>query len=62
MDFKSAQSDAELKIFMKMCWNKYQLSGDLTYLIEAVNAAPFFGERKLAKEISRLLKSLKPQG
>ena len=62
MDYKSEQSDADLKIFMRMCWNKYQLSDDLTYLIEAVNAAPFFGERKLAKEIAQLLESLKQQG
>tara|TARA_B100000575_G_C22830325_1_gene487529 strand:+ start:160 stop:348 length:189 start_codon:yes stop_codon:yes gene_type:complete len=62
MDYKSGQRDADLKLFMRMCWNKYKISGDLTYLIEAVNAAPFFGERQLAKEIAQLLKSLKQQG
>ena len=60
MDNQPTKNDAELKLLMKACWNKYQLSGDITYLIEAVRAAPFFGERELASEIARLLNLLKP--
>ena len=61
MDDQPTKTDAELKLLMKACWNKYQLSGDIiTHLIEAVRAAPFFGERELASEIARLLNSLKP--
>ena len=60
MDDQPTKSDAELKLLMKACWNKYQLSGDITHLIEAVRAAPFFGERELASEIARLLNLLKP--
>ena len=41
MDNQPTKSDAELKLLMKACWNKYQLSGDITHLIEAVRAAPF---------------------
>ena len=55
MDNQPTKSDAELKLLMKACWNKYQLSGDITHLIEAVRAAPFFGERELSSEIARLL-------
>ena len=53
MDNQPTKTDAELKLLMKACWNKYQLSGDITHLIEAVRAAPFFGERELASEIAR---------
>ena len=60
MDNQPIKSDAALKLLMKACWNKYQLSGDVIYLIEAVRAAPFFGERELASEIARLLNSLRP--
>ena len=60
MDDQPTKTDAELKLLMKACWNKYQLSGDITHLIEAVRTAPFFGERELASEIARLLNSLKP--
>ena len=48
--------DEELKAFMKSCWANYQLRGDISCLVEAVEAAPFFGEAKMAKEIARLLR------
>ena len=48
--------DEELKAFMKSCWANYQSRGDISCLIEAVEAAPFFGEAEMAKEIARLLK------
>ena len=49
--------DEELRAFMKSCWENYQLRGDISYLVEAVEAAPFFGEAKMAKEIARLLRA-----
>ena len=48
--------DEELKAFMKSCWANYQSRGDISCLVEAVEAAPFVGEAKMAKEIARLLK------
>ena len=48
--------DQELKAFMKSCWAKYQSRGDISCLVEAVEAAPFFGEAEMAKEIARLLR------
>ena len=42
---------------MKSCWENYQSRGDISYLVEAVEAAPFFGEAEMAKEIARLLRA-----
>jgi hypothetical protein len=50
------RSDDELKVFMNSCWQNYRSTGDIFYLTEAVEAAPFFGEAELAKEIARLLR------
>ena len=49
--------DEELRAFMKSCWENYHSKGDISYLVEAVEAAPFFGEAKMAKEIARLLRA-----
>ena len=49
--------DEELKTFMRSCWENYQSRGDISYLVEAVEAAPFFGEAEMAKEIARLLRA-----
>ena len=48
--------DEELKAFMKSCWENYQSRGDISCLVEAVEAAPFFGEGGGAKGIARLVK------
>ena len=48
--------DEELKAFMKSCWENYQSRADISCLVEAVEAAPFFGEAEMAKEIARLLR------
>ncbi len=48
--------DKELKAFMRSCWENYQSRGDISCLVEAVEAAPFFGEAEMAKEIARLLR------
>ena len=50
------EKDEELKAFMKSCRANYQLRGDISCLVEAVEAAPFFGEAEMAKEIARLLR------
>ena len=49
--------DKELKAFMRSCWENYQSRGDISCLVEAVEAAPFFGEAQMAKEIARLLRT-----
>ena len=49
--------DKELKAFMRSCWENYQSKGDISCLVEAVEAAPFFGEAEMAKEIARLLRA-----
>ena len=50
--------DEDLKAFMKSCWENYQSRGDISCLVEAVEAAPFFGEAELAKEIARILRGI----
>ena len=49
--------DDELKALMKSCWESYQSSGDVSCLVKAVEAAPFFGEAEMAKEIARFLRT-----
>ena len=49
--------DEELRAFMKSCWENYQSRGDISCLVEAVEAAPFFGEAEMAKEIARFLRT-----
>ena len=49
--------DEERKAFMKSCWESYQSSGDVSCLVKAVEAAPFFGEAEMAKEIARFLRT-----
>ncbi|MBT7730783.1 MAG: hypothetical protein HN701_03680 [Rhodospirillaceae bacterium] len=52
--------DVELKAFMQSCWKNYKSTGDINCLVEAVEAveaAPFFGEAELAEEIARILRA-----
>ena len=42
--------------FMLECWQQYQSTADVSWLIQAVEEAPFFGQREMALEISRRLK------
>jgi hypothetical protein len=58
MEKVANKSDDELKVFMNSCWQNYRSTGDIFYLTEAVEAAPFFGEAELAKEIARLLRTI----
>ncbi len=45
--------------FMKECWEKYQATQDIQFLIDAVEEAPFFGQKEMAMEIGRLLRDTK---
>ena len=58
MDQLINNTDEELKKFMRSCWENYQSTRDITHLVEAVEAAPFFGEAELAKEIARILRGI----
>mgnify|MGYP004110335137 FL=1 len=58
MDELVNNTDEELKKFMRSCWENYQSTRDITHLVEAVEAAPFFGEAELAKEIARILRGI----
>ena len=58
MDKPINNTDGELKKFMRSCWDNYQSTRDITHLVEAVEAAPFFGEAKLVKEIVRILRGI----
>tara|TARA_Y100000385_G_scaffold180763_1_gene186725 strand:- start:460 stop:645 length:186 start_codon:yes stop_codon:yes gene_type:complete len=49
--------DVELKAFMQSCWKNYKSTGDINCLVEAVEAAPFFGETELAEEVARILRA-----
>lgn len=44
---------------MKSLWNKYLETKDIKYLAEACEKAPFFGQKDMAKEISKILRSKK---
>ena len=44
---------------MKECWGQYLATQDIQFLIDAVEEAPFFGQKEMAMEISRLLKKVK---
>lgn len=43
--------------FMKECWDQYLATQDIQFLIDAVEEAPFFGQKEMAMEISRQLKT-----
>ena len=44
--------------YMKDLWLKYKESKNLSYLKEACENAPFFGNPEMGKEISKLLGKL----
>ncbi len=44
--------------YMKDLWLKYKKSKNLSYLKEACENAPFFGNPEMGKEISKLLGKL----
>ena len=45
--------------FMGEIWNKYNATKDVEFLARACEEAPFFGQKKMAFEIARILRSVK---
>ena len=45
--------------FMGEIWNKYNATKDVEFLARACEEAPFFGPKKMAFEIARILRSVK---
>ena len=48
----------DLEILMSDLWEKYLKTKDVKYLAEACEKAPFFGQKQMGKEISKILKNL----
>ncbi len=48
----------ELEKLMSILWKKYLETKDVRYLAQACEKAPFFGQKKMGKEISKILKKL----
>ena len=45
--------------FMRECWDQYLATQDIQFLIDAVEEAPFFGQKEMALEIARILRLVK---
>ena len=45
--------------FMVEIWKKYNATKDIEFLAKACEEAPFFGQKGMAFEIARILRSLK---
>ena len=48
----------ELEKLMSILWKKYLETKDVRYLAQACEKAPFFGQKEMGKEISKILKKL----
>ena len=48
----------ELEQLMSVLWKKYLKTKDVRYLAQACEKAPFFGQKQMGKEISKILKNL----
>ena len=46
----------KLEALMLSLWQKYLDTKDINYLAEACEKAPFFGQRKMGKEIAKILR------
>ena len=46
----------DLEKLMSVLWKKYLETKDIKYLAEACEKAPFFGQKQMGKEISKILK------
>jgi hypothetical protein len=47
----------KLEDTMLSLWNKYLETKNLTYLAEACEKAPFFGQKDMGKEIAKILRN-----
>ena len=45
--------------FMSEIWEQYNATKDIEFLAKACEEAPFFGQKKMAYEIARILRSVK---
>ena len=44
--------------FMVEIWKQYNATKDIEFLAKACEEAPFFGQKQMGKEISKILKNL----
>ena len=44
--------------FMSEIWQRYNETNDMEFLAKACEEAPFFGQKEMGKEISKILKKL----
>ena len=49
----------EKEKFMKEIWKQYNETKDIEFLAKACEEAPFFGQKEMAFEIARILRSAK---
>ena len=45
--------------FMVEIWKQYNATKDIEFLAKACEEAPFFGQKEMAFEIARILRSVK---
>ena len=45
--------------FMHDIWKQYKATKDIEFLAKACEEAPFFGQKEMAFEIARILRSVK---
>lgn len=45
--------------FMSEIWKRYNETNDMEFLAKACEEAPFFGQKEMAFEIARILRSVK---
>jgi len=45
--------------FMSEIWQRYNETNDMEFLAKACEEAPFFGQKEMAFEIARILRSVK---
>ena len=45
--------------FMGEIWKQYNATKDIEFLAKACEEAPFFGQKEMAYEIARILRSVK---
>ena len=45
--------------FMGEIWKQYRATKDIELLAKACEVAPFFGQKEMANEIARILRSVK---
>ena len=45
--------------FMDEIWKQYKTTKDIEFLAKACEEAPFFGQKEMAIEIARILRSVK---